>query len=46
MEKVRIVFLNGVTCSGKSVIIDGTLAGREGAAPYYGRMTEILRELF
>ncbi len=39
MEKVRIVFLNGV-------IIDGIPVGREGAAPYYGRMTEILRELF
>ena len=46
IEKGRIVFLNGVTSPGKSVIIDGILTRREGAASYYVRMTEIPRELF
>ena len=46
MEKGRIVFLNGVTSPGNSVIIDGILTRREGAASYYVRMTEIPRELF
>ena len=51
MDKGRIIYLNGVTSSGKTSIvealqarsIDGILVEREGVAPHYERMREILR---